>query len=159
MKFALLLCFLTSKRVLCTPFTGQNHLFQPFNHLPTAVHDRIGAVPFTMQIKMPNPDCPSHPIKIPRYWNLRTCEKADQVFCLNSFFISGYKFDDWNRWPKSDGYLCRSSQDCSWIDQNFLCQREILGQQPNVICTITHTPPSSGFSNNQSLTPQTKLKL
>ena len=114
------------------------------HHLPPA--DIIGAAHFTIQINMHKSACPSHPIKTPCYLNLRAYQKAYKLLCLNSFFIAGYKFDDWNRWPKSDGYLCRSSQDCSWIDQNFLCQREILGQQPNVICTITHTHTHTSLS-------------
>ena len=45
-------------------------------HLPTTMHDRIGAAPFTVQIKMHGSACPANLFKIWRNPNLSTCEKA-----------------------------------------------------------------------------------
>ena len=37
-----------------------------------------------------------------------------------------YKFDDWNGWRMKDGMLCRTTNDCSWLDENLLCQNFTL---------------------------------
>lgn len=31
-------------------------------------------------------------------------------------------FNDYNRWREQDGMLCRSSLDCTWMDQNMQCE-------------------------------------
>ena len=28
----------------------------------------------------------------------------------------GYDFDDWNDWQEADGFLCRKTDDCTWLD-------------------------------------------
>jgi len=33
-----------------------------------------------------------------------------------------WQFDDWNSWRKEDGMLCRTSSDCSWLDDNLYCR-------------------------------------
>lgn len=30
-------------------------------------------------------------------------------------------FNDWNRWRRSEGMLCRNDRDCQWLDKNFEC--------------------------------------
>jgi len=34
----------------------------------------------------------------------------------------GYEFDDWNDWQEADGFLCRKTDDCTWLDDNLECQ-------------------------------------
>jgi len=34
----------------------------------------------------------------------------------------GWGHRDYNRWREQDGMLCRSTQDCTWMDPNLLCQ-------------------------------------
>ena len=43
-----------------------------------------------------------------------------------------YKFDDWNDWREADGFLCRSSNDCKWIDNNLNCEDYELDFSPLV---------------------------
>ena len=43
-----------------------------------------------------------------------------------------FPFDEWNRLRYADGMLCRNDFDCSWIDQNFYCERGTLGFRPEV---------------------------
>ena len=31
-------------------------------------------------------------------------------------------FDDWDNWREADGMLCRTSDDCRWVDQSMLCE-------------------------------------
>jgi len=42
----------------------------------------------------------------------------------------GYGFNDWNRWRAQDGFLCRNSQDCQWIDRNLHCEDYELNFTP-----------------------------
>ena len=44
----------------------------------------------------------------------------------------GYGFNDWNRWREVDGFLCRNTQDCNWIDQRLYCQDYELDFSPSV---------------------------
>lgn len=44
----------------------------------------------------------------------------------------GYGFNDWNRWRAQDGFLCRDSNDCQWIDRNLYCQDYELDFTPSV---------------------------
>ena len=44
----------------------------------------------------------------------------------------GYGFNDWNRWRGMDGFLCRNTEDCSWIDRQLYCQDYELDFQPSV---------------------------
>ena len=34
----------------------------------------------------------------------------------------GWRFDDWNSWRMKDGMLCRTTNDCKWLDMNLRCQ-------------------------------------
>ena len=34
----------------------------------------------------------------------------------------GYDFDDWDDWREADGMLCRSNDDCTWVDQRMQCE-------------------------------------
>ena len=31
-------------------------------------------------------------------------------------------FDDWDDWRQADGMLCRTSDDCRWVDQSMRCE-------------------------------------
>ena len=33
-----------------------------------------------------------------------------------------YNFDTWNNWREADGFLCRTNDDCKWLDQNLNCE-------------------------------------
>ena len=44
----------------------------------------------------------------------------------------GYGWNDYNRWREIDGFLCRDSNDCSWIDRQLYCQDYELDFQPSV---------------------------
>ena len=37
-----------------------------------------------------------------------------------------YKFYDWNDWSETDGMLCRTSNDCKWIDADFYCLEQLV---------------------------------
>ena len=39
-------------------------------------------------------------------------------------------FNDYNRWREQDGMLCRSSLDCTWMDQNMQCEDYELDFSP-----------------------------
>lgn len=41
-----------------------------------------------------------------------------------------YDFDDWNDWREADGFLCRSNDDCQWLDQNLNCEDYELDFSP-----------------------------
>ena len=43
----------------------------------------------------------------------------------------GYGFNDWNRWREVDGFLCRDSNDCNWIDRRLYCQDYELDFSPS----------------------------
>jgi len=45
----------------------------------------------------------------------------------------GYGFNDWNRWREVDGFLCRETSDCSWIDPRLYCQDYELDFQPSAL--------------------------
>merc|ERR1712080_598854 len=34
----------------------------------------------------------------------------------------GYRFHDWDDWREVDGMLCRTSNDCNWINPQLYCQ-------------------------------------
>lgn len=64
-----------------------------------------------------------------------------QIGKLSSRFGGGYGgyggsgnfgFNDWNSWREADGMLCRSSEDCSWIDPRLYCQDYELQFTPSV---------------------------
>ena len=46
-------------------------------------------------------------------------------------------YNDWNRWRQDDGMLCRTSQDCKWIDPNLFCQDFELDFSPTVSIFVT----------------------
>ena len=52
-------------------------------------------------------------------------------------FGGGYGFRDWNRAREIDGFMCRDSNDCNWIDRNLYCQDYELDFQPSVSCTTS----------------------
>ena len=31
-----------------------------------------------------------------------------------------WTYDDWNKWRKNDGFLCRTNRDCNWLDDSFM---------------------------------------
>ena len=43
-----------------------------------------------------------------------------------------WDFSDWNNWRKKDGFLCRNTNDCKWIDPLMYCQNYLLDITPNV---------------------------
>ncbi len=43
-----------------------------------------------------------------------------------------YGFSEWNSWREVDGFMCRDSNDCKWIDQRLFCQDYELDFQPSV---------------------------
>jgi len=40
----------------------------------------------------------------------------------------GYR--EWNNWREVDGFMCRNSQDCNWIDPRLYCQDYELDFSP-----------------------------
>jgi len=42
-------------------------------------------------------------------------------FGIGSPGYPGYGFNDWNRWRRADGFLCRNDRDCRWLDDNLEC--------------------------------------
>ena len=44
----------------------------------------------------------------------------------------GYRFNDWNNWREIDGFLCRTNQDCNWIEPLLYCQDYELNFTPTV---------------------------
>jgi len=44
-------------------------------------------------------------------------------FNPSTFYYNGhyYNFDSWDRFAKVDGWICRSDEDCEWIDQYLGC--------------------------------------
>ena len=62
---------------------------------------------------------PSHLSYIPPFPPQVT--KATGKFLLWSHF-GGWQFNDWNTWRMRDGMMCRTRDDCSWMDRNLLCQ-------------------------------------
>ena len=34
---------------------------------------------------------------------------------------ASYTFEEWNNWRKSDGFMCRTSDDCNWIHSELYC--------------------------------------
>ena len=43
-----------------------------------------------------------------------------------------WDFKDWNNWREVDGFLCRTTSDCSWIDPRLYCQDYELRFTPSV---------------------------
>ena len=37
-------------------------------------------------------------------------------------FNPGYNFNQWKIWREADGFLCRNSNDCNWLDRNLECE-------------------------------------
>jgi len=44
---------------------------------------------------------------------------------------SRYGWNDYNRWREVDGFMCRDSNDCNWIDRQLYCQDYELEFTPN----------------------------
>ena len=53
-------------------------------------------------------------------------------------YDSHYDFDDWNDWREADGFLCRSDNDCEWIDDNLSCEDYELDFTPSVSLIIVY---------------------
>ena len=53
-------------------------------------------------------------------------------------YDSHYDFDDWNDWREADGFLCRSDNDCEWIDDNLSCEDYELDFSPSVSLIIVY---------------------
>ena len=47
-----------------------------------------------------------------------------------------WDFNNWNDWREVDGFLCRTTSDCSWIDPRLYCQDYELMFTPNVSLKI-----------------------
>ena len=45
--------------------------------------------------------------------------------------FSGWNFGDWDRWRREDGMLCRTDEDCSWLDPGLQCQGYELTWTPS----------------------------
>ena len=43
-----------------------------------------------------------------------------------------WSFNDWNDWRENDGFLCRTNEDCNWIDSSMDCEDYDLTFTPNV---------------------------
>ena len=63
------------------------------------------------------------------------------ILQLNIFFIGGsnvhrsqprYNFEEFNSWREADGFLCRNSTDCKWLDESLNCEGYELDFSPNV---------------------------
>ena len=44
----------------------------------------------------------------------------------------GIDFDKWDSWRQIDGFMCRDSNDCNWIDSQLYCQDYKLDFSPSV---------------------------
>ena len=44
----------------------------------------------------------------------------------------GYGYQQWNSWREVDGFLCRKTEDCNWIDPRLYCQDYELKFTPHV---------------------------
>ena len=51
---------------------------------------------------------------------LSQVKKATKAF--KKWSHSGWEFDDWNSWRMRDGMMCRTANDCTWLDSSLLCQ-------------------------------------
>lgn len=45
----------------------------------------------------------------------------------------GYGFNDWNRWREIDGFMCRDTNDCNWMDSRLYCQDYELDFRPSAL--------------------------
>jgi len=45
----------------------------------------------------------------------------------------GYGFNQWNRDREIDGFLCRTTDDCSWLDRRLYCQDYELDFTPSAL--------------------------
>ena len=50
----------------------------------------------------------------------------------NGKLNGSYNFDSWNSWRHSDGFLCHTPSDCSWIDPNMTCYKQLFAFEINV---------------------------
>ena len=41
-------------------------------------------------------------------------------------------YNDWNNWREIDGFLCRNTKDCDWVDRRLYCQDYELKFTPAV---------------------------
>ena len=56
---------------------------------------------------------------------LSQLKKATKVF--KKWSHSGWEFEDWNSWRMKDGMMCRTANDCTWLDERLLCQDYEIG--------------------------------
>jgi len=45
----------------------------------------------------------------------------------------GWGYSDYNKWREVDGFLCRNTQDCNWIDNDLYCQDYELDFEPSAL--------------------------
>ena len=50
----------------------------------------------------------------------------------------GYGYQQWNSWREVDGFLCRKTEDCNWIDPRLYCQDYELKFTPQVSLSVNH---------------------
>ena len=50
-----------------------------------------------------------------------------------SSYRGGGSWNDYNSWRAKDGFLCRNSNDCNWVDPQFQCQDYELDFQPSAL--------------------------
>jgi len=59
------------------------------------------------------------------YVGHKLSSKLSGAFTPSIWHYGGYNghfgYDDWNRYSRIDGALCRRDQDCTWIDRNLGC--------------------------------------
>lgn len=67
-------------------------------------------------------------------FSLSQLGKLSSRFGHHGYGGYGYRFNDWNRWREIDGFLCRDSNDCNWIDSRLYCQDYELDFEPSVSC-------------------------
>ena len=55
---------------------------------------------------------------------------------------SSYKWEEYNSWREKDGFLCRNSSDCNWVDPKFKCRDYEL--------RLAVTPSKAWFGGNNA---------
>ena len=49
-------------------------------------------------------------------------KKLETRYKYHSRLKMKFQFHSWNNWRKDDGFMCRDTNDCNWIDKNLYCQ-------------------------------------